>query len=47
LINKKTVAALKLFGGNTYRVSEIDRLLIDKELLEGEGHRSLLKWRRG
>ncbi len=40
LIDEKTVAPWKLFGVLAYGVGEVDRLLGDKQLLEGECHHS-------
>ena len=38
LVDEKTVTAWKAFGALTNCVSEVDRILVDDELFEGERH---------
>jgi hypothetical protein len=47
LVVKEALTALELFGSHANSVSEIDRLLVYQQFLEGERHGSLQRWRRG
>jgi hypothetical protein len=47
LVNEEAVAALKLFSGRADLIGEVDGLLVDEELFEGERHGSLQRWRGG